>query len=67
MACVVVERVAVYSVRFFLRGEEKDGARVCVGRGGLRVVKHGVRGRRDDVCGGVDGEGGPLLHGGTVD
>ena len=62
-----VERIAVCGVRFLLRGEKEDGACVCVGRGGLRIVKHGVRGRRDDVCWGVDGEGGPFLHGGTVD
>jgi hypothetical protein len=33
----------------------------------LRVVEHGVGGGGDDVCGGVDGEGGPFLHGGAVD
>lgn len=64
---MVVERVGVDVVRWLARGEKEDGAGVCGCVAGFGVAAYGMRGLVNNLCGRLDCEAGPFLHGRAID
>lgn len=67
VASMVVEGVGVDVVRWLARGKEEDGTGVCGSVAGFGVAAYGVRGLVNDLCGRLDCEAGPFLHGRAID